>query len=178
MSDTPSVKVSHASALRSSAWLALAGYLAVAFVLLWPLPVELTTHMLGDPSGDPLLDAFILGWDADRLCHGLQGLWQAPLFYPAPDTLAWSEHLLGIAVFVAPIYWITANLVLTYNVALLASIVLAGMGMHLLAHRVAQLPHVQVLYAGWMLLALLGLHRYFRTGSKKALAGFAHAGLP
>ncbi len=196
MSDTPSVKVSQPAAPRSPAWLALAGYLAVAFVLLWPLPLELTTHMLGDPSGDPLLNAFILGWDADRLRHGLQGLWQAPLFYPAPDTLAWSEHLLGIAVFVAPIYWITANPVLTYNVALFASIVLAGMGMHLLAreltgrtdaawiagvsfsclpYRVAQLPHLQVLYAGWMPLALLGLHRYFRTGSKKALAGFVAA---
>lgn len=188
--------MSHPAALLSPAWLALAGYLVVALVLLWPLPLELTTHMLGDPSGDPLLNAFILGWDADRLRHGLQGLWQAPLFYPAPDTLAWSEHLLGIAMFVAPIYWITANPVLVYNVALLASIVLAGMGMHLLAreltgrtdaawiagllysclpYRVAQLPHLQVLYAGWMPLALLGLHRYFRTGSKRALAGLVAA---
>ena len=52
--------------------------MAVALALLWPLPLKLTTHMTGDPFGDPLLNAWILGWDADRLRHGLQGLWQAP----------------------------------------------------------------------------------------------------
>ncbi len=196
MYDTPPVKISQPAARRSSDWLAVAGYLVVALALLWPLPLKLTTHMTGDPFGDPLLNAWILGWDADRLRHGLQGLWQAPLFYPAPDTLAWSEHLLGIAVFVAPLYWLTGNIVLVYNIALLGSIVLAGLGMYLLAreltgrrdaawlagllfaclpYRVAQLTHLQVLMAGWMPLAMLGLHRYFRTGSVHALAGFVAA---
>lgn len=47
-------------------WLALAGYLAVACIVLWPLPDRMSTHMLGDPFGDPLLNAWILGWDADE----------------------------------------------------------------------------------------------------------------
>ncbi len=137
MSDPP-VKIPQPAAPPSACWLAAGGYVAVALALLWPLPLRLTTHMTGDPFGDPLLNAWVLGWDAERLRHGLQGLWQAPLFYPAPDTLAWSEHLLGIAVFVAPVYWLTGNLVLVYNIAMLGSIVLAGVGMYLLmtrAHR-------------------------------------------
>ena len=44
-----------------------------------------------------------------------------------------------------------------------------------LPYRVSQFSHLQVLYAGWMPLALVGLHRYLRTGSKPALAGFAAA---
>ncbi len=195
MSEAPPVTIPH-RVPWAHGWLALAGYLCVACLVLWPLPTRMSTHMLGDPFGDPLLNAWILAWDADRMRHGLQGLWQAPMFYPAPDTLAWSEHLLGIAVFFAPVYWLTANPVLVYNIALLGSVVLAGMGMYLLTrdltarsdaawiagllycclpYRVAHLPHLQVLYAGWMPLALLALHRYFRTGSRGALAGFVLA---
>jgi F5/8 type C domain len=196
MSDTPTEKIPQPATGRSCDWLVLAGYLAVALALLWPLPLKPATHMIGDAFGDPLLNAWILGWDAERLRHGLQGLWDAPLFYPAPDTLAWSEHLLGIAVFVAPAYWVTGNIVLVYNLALVGSIVLAGLGMYLLArdltgrrdaawlagllfaclpYRIAQFSHLQVLMAGWMPLALLGLHRYFKTGSRRALAGFVAA---
>ena len=196
MSDTPPVKIPQPGTWLTTDWIAAAGYLIVALVLVWPVPMYLSTHFMGDPFGDPLLNAWILGWDADRLRHGLHGLWQAPLFYPAPDTLAWSEHLLGIAILTAPIYWLTGNIVATYNVALIGSIVLGGMGLYLLAreltgrrdaawiagltfaclpYRVAQGSHLQVLYAGWMPLALLGLHRYFQTGSKRALAGFVGA---
>ncbi len=196
MSDTPPVKIPQQARQSTGEWQAAAGYLLLALALLWPLSRHLATHLPGDPFGDPLLNAWILGWDADRLLHGLRGLWQAPLFYPAPDTLAWSEHLLGIAIFTAPVYWLTDNIVLTYNVALLGSTALAGFGMYLLAleltgrrdaawlaglafaclpYRIAQITHVQVLASGWMPLALLGLHRYFRTGSRRALAGFAAA---
>ncbi len=52
---------------------------------------------------------------------------------------------------------------------------LAGLLFACLPYRVAQLTHLQVLMAGWMPLALLGLHRYFRTGSRSALAGFVAA---
>lgn len=196
MADTSPVKIPQPGASRSSAWMAAAGYLAVALASSWPLARQAATHMAGAPFGDPLLNAWILGWDAEHLRHGMQGLWQAPQFYPAPDTLAWSEHLLGIAVFVAPLYWITSNIVLPYNVAWLGSGVLAGVGMYLLAleltgrrdaawvagllfaclpYRVAQSGHLQILMAGWMPLALLGLHRYLRSGSRRALAGFVAA---
>ena len=41
--------------------------------------------------------------------------------------------MLGLAVFVAPIYWITADPVLMYNVAFLLAFTVAGAGMYLLA---------------------------------------------
>ncbi len=171
------------------------GFLALAIVWTWPLALRPGTTMAA-PFGDPLLNAWILGWDADRLRHGLSGLWTAPPFYPYPDTLAYSEHLLGIAVPLAPIYWLTGNAVLVYNVALIGSFALAGIGMYLLArdltgrrdaailaalafmwcpNRAPQVTHLQVLMNGWMPIALWALHRYFATGSRRALAGFAAA---
>jgi hypothetical protein len=171
------------------------GFIALALVWTWPLPLRPGTTMAA-PFGDPLLNAWILGWDADRLRHGLAGLWTAPAFHPYPDTLAYSEHLLGIAVPLAPIYWLTGNAVLLYNVALMASFALAGTGMYLLArdltgrrdaailaalafmwcpNRAQQITHLQVLVNGWMPIALWALHRYFATGSRRALAGFVVA---
>ena len=105
----------------------------------------------------------------------LQGLWDAPIFYPYPKTLTYSENLLGIAVLTAPVQWLTGNPVLGYNIAFLFSYVLAGSGMYLLAvsitgnrlaavvsgvafaflpYRVAQLPHLQMLMFGWMPIGL------------------------
>jgi len=159
--------------------------------LLWKAAGALPSDL-----GDPLLNAFILGWDADRALHGFRGLWTAPFFYPRPDTLALSEHLLGVALFTTPIVWLTGNPVLAHNLALLASYVLAGAGMFLLArslwgrpdaaflaalafafapHRAMHIPHLQVLMSGWMPVSLWGLHGYFATGSRRSLAAFAAA---
>lgn len=171
------------------------GFVALAIAWTWPLALRPGATMAA-PFGDPLLNAWILGWDADRLRHGLAGLWNAPPFFPYPDTLAYSEHLLGIAVPLAPIYWLTGNAVLVYNVALILSFALAGAGMYLLArdltgrrdaailaalafmwcpYRAPQVTHLQVLCNGWMPIALWALHRWFATGSRRALAGFAAA---
>jgi hypothetical protein len=144
--------------------------------------------------GDPALITFLLAWDADRIAHGFRNFWQAPFLFPHPDTLAYSEHMLGVAVFTAPLQWLTRNPVLAYNAAFLGSYVLAGVGMYLLArllwersdaawlaglafmlspYRTGQVTHLQVLMAGWMPLSLWALHRYLAGGSRRALVGFA-----
>jgi len=127
---------------------------------------------------------------------GSPALWDTPILYPYHSTLAFSEHLLGVAIFAAPLEWMTGNPVLAYNAMFLASFVFAGVAMFLLArdqtartdaaivaaavyafypNRMAHVSHLQLLVNGWMPLSLLGLHRYFATGSRKALAGAAVA---
>ena len=190
----PSLRPQSRRALAEAAAVVL-GYVALAVAWTWPLAARPGTTMAA-PFGDPLLNAWILGWGADRLAHGLAGLWTAPAFYPYPDTLAYSEHLLGIAVPLAPLSWLSGNPVLVYNVAVIASFALAGAGMYLLArdltgrrdvavlaglaylclpYRWPQLTHLQVLVNGWMPIALWGLHRFFATGSRRALAVFVAA---
>src|SRR3954469_24433475 len=91
------------------------GLLAIALAATYPLALHFTTHLPND-LGDPVLNVWILGWDAKAIANGLKGFWEAPNFYPYHHTLAFSDHLLGIAIFTAPVQWITRNAVLTYNI--------------------------------------------------------------
>jgi hypothetical protein len=47
--------------------------------------------------------------------------------------LLYSEHLLGLALFTAPVQWATGNPIFVYNLAFLASFVITGCGMYVLA---------------------------------------------
>jgi hypothetical protein len=174
---------------------AFAGFIAASVAATWPLSLHLS-HGIAGGLGDPLLGATLLAWDADRIAHGFHGLWDAPFLFPHHHTLAYAEHLLGVAVFTTPIQWISGNPIFTYNLAYIGSYVLAGFGMFLLArsrwhrfdaamlaglayavtpYRLAQTTHLQVLMHGWMAAGLLALHRYLESGSRWWMAAFAVA---
>ena len=167
------------------------GFACLAIATTWPLVLGLGTHLPSD-LGDPVLTAWTLAWDASRASHGLVGLWDAPNFFPYRHTLAYSDHLLGIALFTAPLQALTHNPVLVYNLAFLASVMLSGIGMYVLARsltdrrdaalvagviyaclpfRASHLAHLQWLMVGWLPLGLWALHRYFRGGAWRHLAG-------
>ena len=178
---------------RRSALLALGVFVAAALAATWPLASRMGRATAGGDA-DPMLVSTVLAWDADRFAHGLRGFWDAPWLFPYRHSLAYSEHLIGVALFTSPIQWLTGNQFLTYNAAYIASYVLAGFGMFLLTrelwarddaavlaglafeltpYRLAQTPHLQVLMNGWMPIGLLALHRYFASGSRWWLAAFA-----
>src|SRR5262245_29107040 len=160
----------------------------------WPLPPRMSTDIAAD-LGDPVLNAWILAWDATHLGRGL---WHANIFYPHPYALAYSEHLLAQAIQILPLYALTGNPILCYNVLFILSFALSGLGMFLFAreltgsrtaafvagaayafapYRFSTLSHLQVLSSAWMPFALYGLRRYFETGRVLALAGGASAWL-
>lgn len=181
---------------RREAALAAAAYVLLALGLWWPLPARAAVSTLAHPFGDPLLNAWTLAWDADSALRGFTHYWDGLFFFPYPDTVAYSEHLLGIALFTAPIQWITGNPILVLNLALVASTALVGWGTFLLArtvtgradaafvagvamaaspYRLAQVWHLQVLVSGWMPIALAGLHRYLAAPSRTAWTVFVAA---
>ena len=181
--------------LRSAAARVTLAITALTVLVTHPLLWQAARVLPGD-LGDPVLNTFLLGWGASRMRYAFSGVWSAPFYFPLEDTLALSEHLLGISVFTAPVVWLTGNPVLAQNLAFLGSYVLAGVGMYLLAgslwgrkdaaflaalafafapHRLMHVPHLQVLMSGWMPISLWGLHRYFGTGSRRSLAVFAGA---
>jgi hypothetical protein len=183
------------SILRRDAVRAAVAIAALTVIVTHPLAWRASRVLPGD-LGDPVLNAFLLGWGSSRMPFAFSGVWSAPFYFPLEGTLALSEHLLGITVLVAPVVWVTGNPVFAQNVAFLGSYVLAGTGMYLLArtlwgrkdaaflaalafafapHRVMHASHLQVLMSGWMPISLWGLHRYFATGSRGALAAFAAA---
>ena len=182
-------------AVTTEVALLLCSLTLVAIAATYPLIRHMTTHLPGD-LGDPLLVSWILAWDAHAFRHGVTRLFDAPSFFPYLHTLVFSEHMLGVAVFTAPLQWLTAKPVLVYNVAFIASFVQAGAGMYLLARaltgrrdaallaalayafepqRVAQFAHLPWLMTGWLPLSLWALHRYFSTGALVFLLASAAA---
>src|SRR5258706_2609931 len=124
--------------LRRTAIAALA-YAVAACAMTWPLVLH--PHSLfgaTDPAGDPSLNLWALGWDLRTLSEHPSWLltgrvFDAPIFFPAPNTLAYSDHLLLQAVGVWPLYALTHHLILCYNAVLIASLMLAALAMHVLA---------------------------------------------
>jgi hypothetical protein len=176
----------HVTLVRKAPPLVLAtlGYLALTLAYSWPLPRHVWHGVAHDP-GDPILNAWILWWSTKAVPLST-AWWNAPMFWPAPGTFAFSEHLLGEAPIAWPIIAITHNPLFGYNVALLASYVLCGLGGYALAYtltrrhdaafvagvayafapyRLAQLPHIQVLWAWGAPVCLAALHRYDRDSS-------------
>src|SRR5262245_50186995 len=94
------------------------------------------SSIASDP-GDPLLTAAILFWNATHL-PWTQAWYQFPIFYPTPDTLVLSEHLLGVSVIAAPIQWLTSSPVFAYNFTLLLSYPLCGLAMFALVRRLTK----------------------------------------
>jgi hypothetical protein len=184
------------------AWHALAAYLVVALVATWPLVRGLTRDVPWD-LGDPLLVMWVLAWDCEQLLSILAGdlsrvatFFDANIFHPAPLTLAYSEHFLGQALQILPVYAITKNPILCYNLLFISTFVLSGVGTYLFVreltgdpraafiagllfafapYRMPQGPHLQVLSSQWMPFALYGFRRYFDSGRALPLAGAAAA---
>jgi hypothetical protein len=188
-------------------WRALGAYTAIAVIVTWPLASGLGRDVAWD-LGDSLLNMWILAWDAEQLLAILRGdfsrlatFFDGNIFHPAPLTLAYSEHLLPQAVQILPVYALTRNPILCYNLLFLSTFVLSGLGMYLFVreltgkpaaafvagllfafapYRLPQSPHLQVLSAQWMPFALYGFRRYFSAlaedrGSLRPLAGAAGA---
>jgi len=115
----------------------LLAYCAAAAVSTWPLVLH-PRALLGATSGpgDPYLNLWILGWDMQTLLSNPASLingaiFNANIFFPATSTLAYSDHLLLQSLLLAPFYAITGDVVLCYNVLLLASLVGSALAMHL-----------------------------------------------
>jgi len=172
----------------SSASSAFLVYVVLTVALTWPLARGLA-HDVPSDFGDPLFTMWVMAWDATHLGSGW---WNANIFHPHPLALAYSEHFLPQALQALPIYFVTANPILGYNVVFLLTFVLSGLGMFLFTrdltgrwegamvaglayafapYRIASLPHLHVLSSAWLPFVLLGFRRYLATGRMPPLFG-------
>jgi hypothetical protein len=170
-------------------------YLVLAVVFTWPLSAHLTTATGG--GLDPLLQTWVLAWDAHALITDPRTVWHAPIFFPYPETLAYSDHHLLLAMMTLPLI-ITGGPVLAYNLLVLTSYALTGWAVYLLArdmlartddmrmrivgafaagalfafgtYRMTHVVHLQLLQTAWLPLALLFLRRLLcdsETGNRR-----------
>ena len=136
-------------------------------------------------NGDPLLSIWTLWWNA-REVPFTAAWWNGPIFYPAPDTLAFSDHRVGFTLIATPLIWSGWSPLFAYNITFLASYVLSGAAMYALAYslthrsdaaflgglafafhpfRADHLAHLELLSSYWLPIALLALHRWLTTMS-------------
>jgi len=169
-------------------------FLVVAAVVTWPVVQHLATAVPGNLT-DSLENSYIFSWDAHALLHQPLHLFDANIFYPERLTLAYSENVLGLAVFVAPLYWLTHNPILIVNVATIALYTVGGYTTYLLVrelgasrgpavvagvafmaapYRVLVVQHLTVLATHLMPLAFLLLLRIEREGRGAHAPGPSH----
>jgi hypothetical protein len=190
----PSVASADDGTFIGRALVAFFVFLVLAAVETYPLIRRLGTHVCCDMY-DPLMLEWVLAWDVHALGHGnFRHLFDANMFYPAENSLAFSEHLLGVVLVFAPGYLLTGNPIVGYNVVLLLSFALSGASVFCLAHywtrrfwpslvagtlfgfalyRFGQLSHLQLLNLFWAPFAFIFLDRFLRTRRWRDLAGLA-----
>jgi hypothetical protein len=176
---------------REIALCVLAG-IALALVMHWPLPLHLASDVPKD-LGDPLPQAWQIAWGGHALQHQPLDYWQANMYWPLDNTLAFSDALVGYAPFGLIGEGFEAALV-RYNLLFLMAYALAFAGAYLLARelglgraagavagcayayapwRLEQDGHMHVVSSGGIPLALFLLVRGYRRGSARTvLAGW------
>jgi len=121
-------------------------YLITCRVMLAPI---CNFARLGTASyeGDARAFIWVLAWDNHAFLDRVSSLFEANKLYPLPNALAYGEHLYGISLFTLPLYALTRNPVLAYNVVWILSYLLAAAAAHLLAWRYTR-DHLAAMVAG------------------------------
>ena len=164
-------------------------FVALTALFAWPLSTAPGTQAL-DLGPDTRLFLWTLGWDVHALAHAPLSIFDANIFYPERNTLAYSEHQIGSALAAAPVLLSTGEPLLAMNLVLLASCALSGFGAFLLARelglgtwgallagivfaftppRFFRLGQLHLATVQWIPFCLLYLHRYARKGSTRHL---------
>ncbi|MEA3459966.1 MAG: hypothetical protein U9R11_04750, partial [Chloroflexota bacterium] len=172
--------------------LALGLFIVLTTMMTYPLAFRAWDTI--ENYGDPLLNTWIMAWDVHQLTSDPLHLFDANIFHPYKNTLAYSENLVASAILAAPAIWLTGNPVFAHNFMVFLSFALAGFGAYLLVYhhtgswhggivaglafafahyRFGQFSHLQLLTSQWIPLALLYLARFVQTRSTKDALLFA-----
>jgi hypothetical protein len=164
---------------RTRRWLTPAICVFLAIVHTWPLATAPGTLSRND-NGDAQLNEWIMAWVAHQLPRAPTRLFDANIFYPARDTLAFSEPLIVPALMGAPLQWLGASPVLVFNIVLIAGFALTGWATSALieswtgsrsagllagsmfafnTHTLTRLAHIQGIHTWGLPLALLAADR-------------------
>lgn len=164
-------------------------YIALTLVLTYPFSTHLTTHVLSLGT-DMDLAIWTIGWDLHALAHQPWAIFDANIFFPFHNTLAYSENLIGSAILAAPAVWLTGNTILGMNLVALFSVAASAFGSFLLARRLGfsvaasliagtiagfapprffRMDQLPISTVQWIPFTLWALHVYFDTGRARYL---------
>ena len=107
------------------------GFLVLTAVMTWPWVLHLR-NAVGD-EGDSYAHAYFLWWDYHQTFHDPLHLFDATIFYPYRNTLAFGENDYGIALLFFPLFAFGLRPLTVYSVATFLSFPFTGYGMFRLA---------------------------------------------
>ncbi len=148
-------------------------------------------RQLGSVSfgGDGRLIVWTVAWTTRALLHG-HPLFDANMFFPASATLAYTEHMVGVALLAVPLRLLTENPVLVFSLLWLGAFWTNALSAHLLAYRftrrhdaafiaglifawsffrMSHAGHLQLQWTAWLPLAILLIERWHARLSWSAL---------
>jgi hypothetical protein len=158
----------------------------LTFVLAYPLSIHPASRVYW-MGVDTELFLWTLAWNAHALVTSPLAIFDANIFHPLKNTLAYTENLIGSTLFAGPVLWTTDNPVLALNVVQLSSIVLCGLGTFVLARRLGisalgaalagivfafspprfgRIGQLHLTTVQWIPFALAALHAYLDGGRK------------
>ena len=164
---------------RAHWWTAAAVCVLLAIMHTWPLataPNRLARH----DNADVMLNEWIVAWVQHRIAREPLRLFEANIFHPSHDTLAFSEPLIVPALLGAPIRVLGGSPVLVHNVLVIAGLALTALAVYALVyawtqeslpsliaacgfafstHLLLRTTHLQALHAYGLPLALLAADR-------------------
>jgi hypothetical protein len=170
-----------------------AAYLIACRVMLAPM-CNFARMGTASYEGDARAFIWVLAWDNHALLDRVPSLFDANKLYPLPNALAYGEHLYGISLFTLPLYALTRNPVLAYNVVWVLSYLLAAASVHLLAWRYTRdhlaataagmafafcffrmhhgHGHLNLIWSFWIPLSFLAIERWVARPAWSRLGGF------
>lgn len=114
--------------------LVVLGFALLTVVMAAPWSLHPASRVVVD-NPDTHLFLWTLGWNTHALTTQPLHVFDANIYAPMPNTLAYSENALGSVPFAAPVLWATGDLVLTLNLVLLSACALCGVGAFVLGRR-------------------------------------------
>ena len=150
----------------------------LAVFVTWPQALHMGTSIFS--HHDPYFSIWRISWVAHALVTSPFHLFDANIFYPAKDTLAYSDATLLEGLLAAPFLWMHVSPVLVYNVLFLAGFVGSGIAMFVLArhltgatgpalvaaavftmapYRIEHVMHLELQWAMFVPLTFWALHR-------------------
>ena len=158
-------------------------FTALTVLMTWPQAREFATHAADHQ--DVYFNMWRLGWFAHALASSPSTLFQANIYYPEPNTLAFSDAMVVESLIASPLLWAGIRPVLVHNLLLLGAIVASAIAMFVLVNRLTRnraagviagiifafapyrfehYMHMELQWTMWMPLALWAVHRTIDSG--------------
>ena len=167
-------------------------FIAASILATYPLITRMDTAVKN--LGDPLFNIWVLNWDIHKFLTGVNNFFDANIFHPHTNTLAYSDHLIPQALLALPVFLIRPQPIFIYNFLFILSFILSGLGMFFLVeyltknrfaaflagfifafcpYRFSHLGHLQILTTQWIPFVFLFFHKFIEKSKVRDLIFFS-----